>query len=41
MFDSDCWPEKLTYKMFKEWFTVLVSGAVIDLGRKPIEIEEF
>ncbi|MCD6389484.1 MAG: hypothetical protein J7L69_08730 [Desulfobulbaceae bacterium] len=41
MVDTDCWPEKLTYKMFKQWFTVLVADTVIDLGRKPIEIEEF
>jgi hypothetical protein len=41
MLDSDCWPEKLTHKMFMQWFTVLVSDTVLDLGKKPIEIEEF
>jgi hypothetical protein len=41
MLDTDYWPEKLTYKMFKQWFTVLVGDMVIDLGREPIEMEEF
>lgn len=41
MLDTDCWPEKLTYKKFKEWFTVLVADTVIDFGRKPVEMEEF
>ena len=41
MLDTDCWPKKLTYKMFKQWFIVLVADLVIDLGKKPIETEEF
>ena len=40
MLDTSYWPEKLTYKMFKKWFTVLVADMVIDLGKKPIEMEE-
>ena len=40
MLDTDYWPEKLTYKMFKQWFTVLVGDMVIDLGKEPIEMEE-
>ena len=41
MLDTSRWPKKLTYKMFKQWFTVLVADMVKDLDKKPIETEEF
>ena len=41
MSDPDVWPRNRTYKKFNEWFRVLVSDAVIDLGTGPVKHELF
>lgn len=33
------WPQKRTYKIFKEWFSVEISSLIVDLQDKPIEKE--
>ena len=40
MTDSDEWP-MITYQIFAEWFEVRVADALIDLGNKPIMMEEY
>jgi len=35
--DENDWPQKRTYKIFKEWFTVEISSMIVDLQDKPIE----
>ncbi|MCJ7601795.1 MAG: hypothetical protein MUO63_09890 [Desulfobulbaceae bacterium] len=32
---------KMTYKVFKEWFEVRVADATIDMGKGPVELEEY
>lgn len=32
--DEDEWPAKRTFKMFNEWFSIEVSGWVVDLSTK-------
>ncbi len=34
-------PEKLTYKMFKEWFECEISSEIVDLSPKILRVEEF
>jgi hypothetical protein len=34
--DKKKWPQKRTYKMFREWFDVQVSGMVYDMEKTPI-----
>jgi len=41
MSDPGLWPKNPTYEIFNEWFEVLVSDAVIDLGNGPVEHEPF
>ncbi|MFO7761007.1 MAG: hypothetical protein R6V20_05285 [Desulfobia sp.] len=41
MLDADCWPKKLTYQMFKQWFSITVTDTVIDLAGGPVKLEEF
>lgn len=31
------WPQKRTYKIFKEWFSVEISSLIVDLQDKPVE----
>jgi hypothetical protein len=31
----------MTYKVFMEWFEVKVADTVIDMGKGPVEMEEF
>ncbi|MDD2983533.1 MAG: hypothetical protein PHQ74_09095 [Crocinitomicaceae bacterium] len=35
------WPQKLTWKLFTEWFDFYFSSMVIDLENKMIEREEY
>lgn len=35
--DENDWPQKRTYKVFKEWFSVEISSMIVDLTDKPIE----
>jgi hypothetical protein len=35
--DENYWPEKLTYKLFKEFFNIRVSSMVMDLGKETVE----
>ena len=41
MSDPDDWPKNRTYQMFDEWFEVLVSEFVIDMGDGSVEHEPF
>ena len=41
MADPDSWPSKIDYNMFTQWFHIIVSDAVLDLGKEPIVTEEF
>jgi hypothetical protein len=41
MSDPDDWPKNRTYQMFNEWFEVLVSEFVIDMGDGSVEHEPF
>jgi len=34
--DENDWPQKRTYKVFKDWFTVEISSMIIDLVDKPV-----
>lgn len=34
--DEEKWPKKRTFKLFNEWFTVEVSGWVVDLSKKDM-----
>jgi len=35
--DENDWPQKRTYKIFKEWFSVEISSMIVDLTDKPVE----
>lgn len=35
--DENDWPQKRTYRIFKEWFSVEISSMIVDLQDKPIE----
>lgn len=34
--DENDWPQKRTYKVFKEWFSVEIASMVVDMLDKPI-----
>ncbi|RNL92268.1 hypothetical protein ED312_03655 [Sinomicrobium pectinilyticum] len=38
-FSSKCWPQKRTYKMFRQWFQVDISTMIYDLEKRPITKE--
>lgn len=38
--DENDWPQKITYKLFHEWFSVEVSGFVYNLPKLRIETTE-
>jgi len=38
-FSSKCWPQKRTYKMFRQWFQVDVSTMIYDMEKRPITKE--
>ena len=35
--DENYWPEKMTYKLFKEFFNIRYSTMVVDMGKDGIE----
>ena len=35
--DENDWPQKRTYKIFKEWFSVEIYSMIVDLTDKPVE----
>jgi len=35
--DEKDWPQKRTYRVFKEWFSVEISSMIVDLNDQPIE----
>lgn len=37
--DEDEWPQKRTYKMFREWFDVEICSMVLDLEEFPVTKE--
>jgi hypothetical protein len=39
--DPDTWPSKMDYNTFTQWFHIIVSDTVLDLGKEPIAAEEF
>lgn len=39
--DDTLWPQKLTLKLFREWFDVEYRSTVWDLGQKPLEHEDW
>jgi hypothetical protein len=39
--DDDMWPEKITYKIFKEWFNVKFHSMVFDPLQSDIEKEPY
>jgi hypothetical protein len=39
--DEKDWPRQRDFRTFNKWFEVKVSSMVIDLSRRPIELEEF
>lgn len=39
--DENDWPQKRTYKVFKEWFVVEISTMTVDLEDRPLLKEEF
>ena len=41
MSDSNDWPKNRNYQMFNEWFEVLVSDIVIDMGDDSVEHKPF
>jgi hypothetical protein len=41
MTDPNAWPQDRDYKTFLDWFDIRACDTVIDLGEKPLEIEEF
>lgn len=38
--DENDWPQKITYKLFNEWFSVEIAGFVYDLPKNRIESSE-
>ncbi len=34
--DENDWPQKRTYKVFKEWFDIEISSMVVDMLEEPI-----
>ncbi len=38
--DENDWPQKITYKLFNEWFSVEIAGFVYDLPKTRIETTE-
>lgn len=39
--DSQAWPQKRTYRLFREWFDVRLVSLVFDLADEPLFHEEF
>jgi len=39
--DAEAWPQKLTFRLFQEWFEIEFHTEVIDFGRGPIAIEKY
>ena len=39
--NEDLWPLKRAWRTFKQWFEVQINSMVIDLGKRPLQIEEF
>ena len=39
--DETMWPQKRDIKTFRQWFHVHVCEIVLDMGTKPLEIEEY
>lgn len=35
--DMNDWPQKRTFRIFKEWFEVEISSMIVDLVDKPLE----
>ena len=40
MDDETVWPEERSYEKFKDWFEIVASDTVIELGDGPLIIEE-
>jgi len=40
MDDETVWPEERSYEKFKDWFEIVASDTVIELGEGPLIIEE-
>lgn len=38
--DENDWPQKFTYKLFNDWFSVEIAGFVYDLSKHSIETTE-
>lgn len=38
--DTDDWPQKRTFKIFKDWFTVEITSMIVDLVDTPIIKED-
>ncbi len=41
MGDPDSWPSKRNYSLFRKWFKVIASDAVLDFGTDAIYTEEY
>ena len=41
MTDPDLWPKKRDYETFMKWFTVVPSDAGFEMGKGPIQVEDF
>jgi hypothetical protein len=41
MADPETWPSNIDYKIFTQWFHLIVSDMVLDLGNDPIVVEDF
>lgn len=41
IFDDTLWPQKLTLKLFREWFDIEYRSMVWDLGQKPLHTEDW
>lgn len=39
--DETLWPQKLTLKLFREWFEIEYRSMVWDLGKRPLQHEEW
>ena len=38
---ADDWPQKRTYKMFREWFRIRLVSLVLDLEDSPIVADKY
>lgn len=41
MTDPKLWPPNINYDLFTQWFQVIVSDTVLDLGNAPLVVEEY